>query len=446
MKRWMLALLLLLWACGAASAAARPETAESGWVNVRDYGAAGDAAYHHHLGEMRDTWNYWVGHYASLVTATRHVPCAGEGENAGAYEVIPDGQTPRGRQICLSDVRPGQRDYTPAVGDRVMAYTAADPAASSPASDDTAAFAAAIDAGDGRLYLPEGDYQVSQLTAARIQDIRGPGRIWLKEWLGGSLYYLAAGGSQPLVYQNYGWIDETRFHSALWRSMHWVTCLQEVRGWTESGDFSGNISPRMEFAFDKDRDKLNVWLTVQPAVAEEDFPEAVTVCISKLSASYTLKGSKIWRRASGEGVEGGLFDLNWDGTSQELPAEAWKDCGSRVEITLRREDLFRRAGSGEKEAWALHCWSLDNKSLGGKRVEYVCGTARVWIKEEGAEGSLMCDIGCDMRTAWEDRHVAGGYIREACDSGTQLLTRPPRQFWAYTVPDSLFDRYAPFPS
>lgn len=114
MKRWMLALLLLLWACGEASAAARPETAESGWVNVRDYGAAGDAAYHHHLGELRDTWNYWVGHYASLVTATRHVPCAGEGENAGAYEVIPDGQTPRGRQICLSDVRPGQRDYIPA--------------------------------------------------------------------------------------------------------------------------------------------------------------------------------------------------------------------------------------------------------------------------------------------------------------------------------------------
>ena len=117
-----------------------------------------------------------------------------------------------------------------------------------------------------------------------------------------------------------------------------------------------------------------------------------------------------------------------------------------MEITLRREDLFRRAGSGEKEAWALHCWSLDNRSLGGKRVEYVCGTARVWIKEEGAEGSLMCDIGCDMRTAWEDRHVAGGYIREACDSGTQLLTRTPRQFWSYTVPDSLFDRYAPFPS
>ena len=40
MKRWMLALLLLLWACGEASAAARPETAEIGWVNVRDYGAA----------------------------------------------------------------------------------------------------------------------------------------------------------------------------------------------------------------------------------------------------------------------------------------------------------------------------------------------------------------------------------------------------------------------
>ena len=34
MKRWMLALLLLLWACGAASAAARPETAESGWVRA----------------------------------------------------------------------------------------------------------------------------------------------------------------------------------------------------------------------------------------------------------------------------------------------------------------------------------------------------------------------------------------------------------------------------
>lgn len=448
MKRWILcaAAALLLCGCGRgevrAAQPARLAAEESGWADVRDYGAAGNAACHHHLGTLRDEWNYWAGHYAKLVTATRHVPSRGE----GAYTVIADGQSPQGRQIRLSDVRPGQASYAPAVGDRVAAYTAADPDASVPAADDTAAFEAAIAAGNGRLYLPEGDYQVSQLTAAKIQDVKGPGRIWLKEWLGGSIYYLAEGASQALIYQNYGWIDETRFHSGAWRDMHWVTCLHQVRGWTESEAFSGNISPRMEFAFDRDRDKLNVWLTVQPAVAEEEFPESVTVCISKLSANYTVKGGRSWRRASGEGVGGGLFDLDWDETSQELPEEAWKDCGNRVEITLRREDLFRRSDSGEPDIWALHCWSLNNKSLGGRQAEYVCNTARVWIKEEAAAGSLMCDVGGDMRTAWEDRHAAGGYIKEACDSATQLLTSAPRRFYAYTVPDGLFDQYAPFPS
>lgn len=442
MKRWMVcgALLALLLCCGGAAASDPPR------ANVADYGAVGDAAYHHHLGESRNDWSYWAGHYSHLETGTYHVPCTGERRPASALAVVADGRPLEEGQIHLSDVRSGQTFYKPAVGDTVVAYTAADRRASVPATDDSAAFERAIAEGAGKLYLPPGDYLVSQVTAAKITNLKGPGKIWLKEWVGGTVYYLAAGISEELAYRNYGWVDAEHFWDEAWLDMHWITCLGEVNGWTESRQFSGNVSGRMEFDFHPTRDNLNAWLTVQPAVPEEDFPDSVTICISNLSANYSLEGGRKWRRASGKGIEGAIYNLSWNETSAEVPASAWKDYGDRVEITLKKRDLFRPGSTGKTWKWALHCWTLNNKSLKGQPVKYVCNTARVWIKGEGVEGCLMCDIGGDMRTTWEDRGVPEGYIMEACNSGTQLLTETPRRFYAYTVPDGSYENYQPFPN
>lgn len=421
------------------------DTEAAFYANVRDYGAVGDAMYHHPLGEPADEWLYWAGHFSRIATARYHIPCFGE-DNDMAFQVIADSAPPAGRQIRLSEVNPGQTSYTPSVGDIVVEYTGADMSASVLATDDSAAFETAIRAGEGFLYLPEGDYLISQLTAVKIKDLKGPGKVWLKEWMGGSVYYLAAGISDVLLYKNYGWIDEKHFHDDIWRDMHWVTCLPQVRGWTSSMEFTGNISPRMEFDFHSTRDNLNVWLTVQPAVEEEAFPDSVTVCIMDMSANYTEKGSRKWSRAAGGGTGGGFFRLSWDGTSENISEPAWKDCGSWVEITLQKEDLFRQNENGEMELWGLHCWSTDSESLDGRAVEFVCNTARVWLKEEGMDGCLMCDIGGDMRTSWENRGVKEGFILEACDSAVQYLTSHPRRFYAYTVPDEEYEHYWPFPS
>lgn len=454
-RKWVLwgVLLLLLCGCGADVPEimdAGPLALQSGekaeWPDVKDYGAAGDAAYRHPLGERVGDYTFRVGYYSKLVTETYHVPYIGEGKCAWTYQVIGEQDAAPERGLRLSKVHPGRSSYEPKVGDTVVEYTAADRKASVPARDDSAAFEAAIKAGGGYLTLPKGDYVVSQLTAAKIRDIQGPGKIWLKEWTGGTTYYLEAGIYNMQSYRNFGWIDAERFHDSAWRDMHWITCLPEVRGWTSSGEFTGNLSPRMEFDFHKTRDSLNVWLTVQPAVSKEAFPDTVTVCIADMSANYTTKSSTRWQRASGKGIGGGLFQLTWDETNITVPGSAWKDRGQWVELTLKKEDLFRKNRDGETEAWALHCWSLEDRSIGKERVEYVCNTARVWVKEEGAAGRLMCDIGGDMRTAWEKRDVPEGYVLEACNSGAQLLTRTPRRFYAYTVPDNLYDRYTPFPS
>ena len=449
MKRIVCCLLLLLFCCGEAGQCRAadfqaPEAAS--WANVRDYGAVGDAKYHHPLGERSGEWLCMAGHFSQMTMVKHCIPYVGREKTSSIYQIVPNNYSPSVRQIRLSDVKSGQANYTPSVGHTVAVYTAPDLTLSVPATDDSAAFEQAIAAGDGRLYLPEGDYMISQLTAAKIKNITGPGTLWLKEWTGGNLYYLAAGISpEPLIFKNYGWINAARFHNDIWKDMHWTTCLPQVRGWQDSGSFSGNISPRMEFSFDKNRDNLNVWITVQPAVAEKDFPDSVTVCISNVSANYTLKGRRSWNRASGSGIGGSLFHLSWDGNGVEIDRSAWRNCGDRVEITLKREDLFRHGEDGKAGTWALHCWSLDNRNLSGKSVEYVCNTAQVWVKEEKDAGYLMCDIGCDMRTTWEKRNVKEGYIMEACDCGTQLLTASPRRFYAYTVPDSAFNLYSPFP-
>lgn len=441
MKKWMVCgAVLACVLCGWASAL------ELTWVNVADCGAVGDAAYHHHLGQSQDDWSYWAGHYSKLVTGTYYVPCANGARPEGALEVVADGRSQEKGRIRLSQVRSDMSFYKPAVGDTVVAYQAVDRSASVPATDNSAAFEKAIAKGDGRLYLPAGDYMVSQLTAAKIKDLKGPGKIWLKEWNGGTVYYLAAGVSKELVYQNYGWTDAARFRDSAWRDMHWVTCLGEAKGWTDSSEFSGNISPRMEFSFHPTRDNLNAWLSVQPAVGEEDFPDSVTICIAGLSANYTRRGGSNWRRAGGGGIEGALYSPKWDETRKDLPASAWKDQGGWVEVTLKKSDLFRRSESGKTEAWVLHCWTKDNESLKGQPVEYVCNTARVWVKERDAEGCLMCDVGGDMRSAWEERDVPQGYVMEACDSGTQLLARTPRRIYSYTVPDGKYDQYQPFPT
>lgn len=446
-------LLLLLCGCGAAgehrhteaaAALSQPAKADA-WANVRDYGAVGDAVYHHHLGKQINPYSFWAGHFSELSTAEYHIPYRGKEPSSLTYQVVPDRNAPSNRQICLSDVNPGYEAYKPAPGDTIVKYTAADLSASVPATDDSAAFERAIAAGDGLLYLPEGDYLISQLTAAKIKDLQGPGTIWLKEWRGAELYYLTQGSSDVLIYKNYGWINAARFHNDAWRDMHWITCFPQVYGWKSSEEFTGNFTPRSEFGFNKNRVDLNIWLTIQPAVAEKDFPDAVTVCISDASSNYTERGKRTWHRASGSGMGGGFFSLAWDGSATEFPDSALKDCGDHVEVTVRREDLFHHDKNGKTENWALHCWNLESRDLSGIPVEYACNTAKVWVKEANADGLLMCDIGGDMRTSWKNRSVREGYIQEACDSGTQLLTVNPRRFYAYTVPDSVFVLYSPFP-
>lgn len=425
---------------------AEQQNEASQWVNVREYGAVGDAVYHCFLGERLGDGSFMVGHYSGLATKEYHIPYLGTADVPWTKRVVSDSAAQNGSGLGLSSVNPGRTSYIPAPGDVVVEYMAADVSRSVPATDDSAAFEAALLEGGGWLYLPEGDYMISQITAAKIRKIQGPGKIWLKEWRGGETYYLEYGISSMQNYENYGWIDASHFEDSAWRDMHWITCLPQVYGWKSSEDFSGNFSPKMEFEFTDTRNELNVWLTIQPVVPKERFPDSVTVCISNLSANYTVKGSKQWIRASDEsGVGGGMFDLRWNGIKDEIPSSSWKNCGDWIEVTLKKEDLFRRSDDGIMRRWCLHCWNLQSKSIGGEKVEFVCNTASVWVKEKSAEGYVMCDIGGDMRAAWENRNTREGYILEACDSGTQLLTHIPRKFYAYTVPDNLFEEYKPFP-
>lgn len=364
-------------------------------VNVKDYGAVGDAKYHHHFADrsMKDPYQYLTGYYSYLVLTTK---------------VETDSYTKR-----------------------TIEYEIPDESMSVRATDDSIAFDTAIAESDGRLYLPDGDYMISQLTAANIKSVSGSGRIWLKEWNGGNTWYLADGTLEktPLVYQNDGWIDAAHFNDEIWRAMHWITDLPQVFGWNDSSEFSGNMSPRSEFSFDKTRDSLNTWMTVQPAVSKEAFePMEITICIRDINVKYTIKGDNIWNEAaSGVKYDAAMFDLRWNGESKELSRTRWHDENGVVKVTLRKEDFF-----DDNASYAFHCWTPNVSGLNGEGVEYITGMACVWIDSardrDGrlieTDGWLMCDIGSDMRS--ED-----GNIREACDSSTRVLSSEPKQFYAY---------------
>lgn len=447
-KKWAVAIPLAVFVLSACdSTAAEPVQslpAVDPGANVRTFGAVGDAVYHHHFGLAEDEWAYRAGHYSSLEEDTFYAYYFGAEGASPTYTVISDEDTPGQREVCISDVtKVKQKAYDPKVGDTVVAFRGADPERSVPATDDSAAFEKAIAAADGKLYLPEGDYMVSQLTAAKIEDISGPGRIWLKEWNGGTTYSLASGEGDLLPYEAYGWIDSEHFHDEVWRSMHWITCLPLAHGWLNSSDFTGNISPRSEFPFDRNREFLNVWLTVKPAVEKEKFPDSVTVCIGDMSVYYTTEGSRKWHQAASGFSSGGLYHPSWSGESDALLDSSWVDCGDWVEITLSKEDLFRTDPSGKTAEWMLHCWSDDSKELGGKHVEYVFARAQVWVKEYA--DCVMCDIGSDMHTAWDNQNVKEGYTTEACNGGAWFVSEQPRAFYAYTVPAEKYEQYMPYP-
>lgn len=255
-------------------------------VNVEFYNAVGDAKYHHHFADLAEPdvseYRYRTGYYSVLEEKT----C----EKNGLTYLIPD----------------EDEDESKSKSKR--------------ATDNSEEFEKAIEAGGGKLFLPEGDYVVSQLTAAKIKSISGPGRIWLKEWNGGDTwYYLKGLYDSPLTYSNDGWIDAAHFNDETWREMHWITDLPEAGNWSNSEQFKGNISPRSEFVFDRDRDQLNMWLTIRPAVSnEDDFgPDEITVCISGAAVKYTTAGNTVWNenKAYDAGLqlgEGAMFDPNWN--------------------------------------------------------------------------------------------------------------------------------------
>lgn len=454
MNRWISGLAAAVFlAAGFQGAQAKgplPEALPS-YVNVRDFGAAGDAAYHHPLGvrggeegKSHYTGWYWAGHFSQLATAEFQEPFQGSREEGlkRGYLVVPNTEERTDRQIPLSQVNPAPF-YEPAVGDVVLSYEAADAERSVYAADDSAAFEAAIGAGDGALYLPEGDYLVSQLTAAKITGLAGPGRIWLKEWEGGVLWYLLLGLSDLVEYQGYGWIDAAHFHDGAWRSMHWVGSLPQVNGWTSSAAFTGHLySSRIEYPFDESRENVNVWLTVTPAVPEEAFPESVTLCISKdMAAFYSLEGQTGWIPATEGGIEGAMYHSSWNGRSRDLPEGSWKDCGEWIEVLIPKESFFSPLEGEPSRTWLFHCWSARDKNLRGLPVEFTMGFAKVWVKEAELENVLTCAIGGDMRSSYWDRPSQEYYIHEAYYSVTRYLTSQPQAFYAYNVDDGRFDAY-----
>lgn len=420
MKRSIVHLLLylgVLFLCmcplkGAEGDSAQAAEKRERRINVRSCGAVGDARYHYPLGirggmteNGKKDNEYWAGHFSRLVTTVYREP--GQGDEEG-----------------------------------IVRYKAADEEKSVFATDDSEAFEKAIRLGGGNLFLPEGDYMISQITAAKIRDITGPGKIWLKEWKGGDLWYLQTGTSDLCAYSGYGWIDAAHFHDPVWRSMHWTGCLADVHGWERSEEFCGNFSPRVEYAFDESRDNINLWLTITPAVSREEFPESVTICIgTDASAFYTLEGETRWKKACEGGIEGTMFHSAWNGEMADMDALIWEDCGEWMEVTVLREDFFPDSGKAGGAPWLLHCWSVKNKSLTDRPVEFTMGYARVWLKDKRNDNCVMCDIGGDMRPPYGVDGTNEFMIHEAYNSVTDYLTKTPKEFYAYNVTDEKYDEY-----
>ncbi len=439
--------------------------------NVKSYGAVGDAIHHEMLGYfMEKSWGeYLVGHYKILVTKVQHAPYIrdqfypelGESQYVTPLTVVENSAAPGKNEIRLSDVKPypmytgKQGQFThgaPAVGDKVVEFTVADNELSTPATDDSLAFLKTIAACDGVLYLPEGDYVVSQQVAEGIKALYGVGRVWIREWQGGVLYYLMSGTSKRLRNLNFGWADPVNFQSPAWRSMHWVEAAKSKRLEEEiSSPTEGRISPICQYAVDSRRKAINTWFWISPTVEEEDFPDEVTVCFSKnTSAGYTYSGDYSWHRSSPGGLEHGYF-LYSDYTGEEtLPVDTsqyYADLGDWVEIRLPKTLMFYRENGGAVTKTNLHAWTpqapseLDwQENLPGCNVGY----GKVWIKNPEHSGLLECTMGQDMRTSWSDYQQSGSYddyCHEAFITEPRLLSGAPLEIYGYYVPEDLFSSY-----
>ena len=414
--------------------------------NVVSYGAVGDAAYHAQLGYKSDqvsSWEYQVGHYSRppvmhTVYAKRLQMQPGDFSEADTKLVIEDSEEQDGKTIRISDITP-ETGYVPAVGDYVVSYEAADPEQCVPATDDSAAFEAAMEANDGRLYLPEGDYMISAVTASKIEGLSGPGRIWIKEWRGGTTYYLASGTSKLLEYSGYGRIDAEHWADENWRDMFWIGDYLSIYEWQKEEDIKQVFSSFAEYPFDASRNNINVWMTITPTVSREDFPDELTLCVSKESTSYyTVTGSRKWLPAAeGDQLNGAFYSRSWDGTNVE-PGDRIQDMGDHLEIRVTAEDFFRE--TEDFPDYALHIWNENLKDLTGESVEYTCSEAIAWVKEEAGENLLMIDIGGDMRgDDWEGPDE--DYIHEAYTTVPHYLTTEKQAHKAYSVPAEDYEMY-----
>ncbi len=427
--------------------------------NVKSRGAVGEAQYHHRFGIRKDvdaskefSGRFWVGHFSSLAVMEYHELYQGDpsSESVRLYQVVDDTATIVGDQIRMRDVHPGPL-YVPAVGDVVVQYEAADPDLSVYATDDSAAFEDAINASGGYLFLPAGDYAIGALTARKIRGISGPGRIWINEWNGGELFYLVTGLSDLLYYAGYGWIDEKHFHDEAWKAMHWVSDVVQANGWNGTGDFTGTFSPHAAeaYRFDADRESINVWFVVQPAVPEAAFPDEITVCVSKeISSFISLAGNPKWQRASTSDVAASMFNEVWVGDENTaLPESAWKDCGDSVEITVPKAMFFYHStdeNDGEAVTeFVLHGWCITPTPIDFAEtpVEFSFGYGKVWLKDAAHDNLLLFGTGGDMRAHWEPGLTHEYDIHEAYNSRLVYLTTTPREMVSYNVSDELFDVY-----
>lgn len=440
--------------------------------NVKAYGAVGDGNFHEKLAYfVENSWGeYLVGHYSRLELKVQHAPYLKDefypdlpedfGFSSPLTVVADDAEAGEG-EIRLSQVRPypmyegkaGQFTHgAPAVGDRVVEFYVADNERSVPAHDDSEAFERAIAACDGVLYLPEGNFVVSQVTAAKIRSLYGAGRVWIREWQGGVLYYYMSGTSERLRNYNYGFADPEVFTSVAWRSMHWIEAPQ-VRSLSEAiqSPSGERISPVSQYAIDPTREAVNVWFWIEPTVEEDEFPDEVTVCFSKDTAAYyTLSGDYTWHRSSMGGIEFGYY-LYSDYTGEEKLdvdySQYTTDCGDWVEVKMPKELTFYHKSGENVAKTALHAWTPEPpKTLDFSENAPECqmGYSKVWLKNPKHNALVSCTMGQDMRSSWKRYETIGSfddYCHESFTTEAKRLYSAPTEFYGYCVPEELFSSY-----
>lgn len=457
--------------------------------SVVAHGAIGDANYHHKFGIKKDETEedhgrYWVGHYSKLVTMYKHEPYTGNQvpKFVTTYAVVSDNTpNPNNRQIRLSDIHPGYKSYVPKVGDTVVQYEAVNNDESIMATDDTEAFERAINAGDGYIFCPSGNYMVRTTTARKIKQLSGDGVIYLYEWLGGHTWYLANDKSNALYYAYYGYIDSRKFNNSLWRSMHWISDI--TNRFNKEEDFIGRFCPTRtsNYVITNNSNSLNTWFTVTPMIDEHDMPDDITVCISKeLGSFYSTMYYPKWVRASETGINGSMFSTLWGSDDINIPSVNFVDCGDYVEVSIKKSDFFYKNyqlcgedkedkliigvdislddvkkqyigdSSGLKDGmmvylatsnFVLHCWCdyINLRKIDRTRAQYMFGYNKIWVKEKAHNYTVACDIGGDIRADWDPNLSHEEYIHEAYGSRYVTLTTKPTEIIAYYVDDIYFD-------